>query len=292
MAVFNVHAGHAPYTSGGACGAVGILNESNEARAVKDELKSILESRGHTVYDCTCEEGLSQNKVLKAIVTKCNKHLVDLDISIHLNSGRKDKKGDGKTGGVEVYGYNKETQAIGQAISNAIATGLNIADRGFKVNNGLYVLKNTKNTAILIECCFVDDKDDADKWNAKKCARQIADAIRNAVAEDEITTNNNKQTVNSNKTTQTNINNKKSEKAADSVPVTKWVGKVTANLLNVRQDAGIDFPNLAAYPKLAKGNLVDVLGDKKSAAGEKWFYIRIAGKYYGYVMAKYIEKNK
>ena len=87
----NVHAGHNP-DGKIACGAVGLIKESTEARKVKKEVIKLLKKKGHKVYDCTCANGTSQTDVLKRIVTKCNKHKVDLDVSIHFNAGAGDKK--------------------------------------------------------------------------------------------------------------------------------------------------------------------------------------------------------
>lgn len=70
----------------------------------------------------------------------------------------------------------------------------------------------------------------------------------------------------------------------------KWVGKVTANKLNVRTWAGTEYAQLKSYPTLAKGNLVDVCDTIKAKNGASWYYIRIAGKYFGFVAAKYICK--
>lgn len=70
----------------------------------------------------------------------------------------------------------------------------------------------------------------------------------------------------------------------------KWVGKVTANKLNVRTWAGTENPQLKSYPTLAKGNLVDVCDTIKAKDGASWYYIRIAGKYFGFVSTKYICK--
>ena len=70
----------------------------------------------------------------------------------------------------------------------------------------------------------------------------------------------------------------------------KWVGKVTANSLNVRTWAGTENAKLKSYPMLAKGNLVDVCDTVKAKGGASWYYIRIAGKYFGFVSAKYIKK--
>ncbi len=43
-------------------------------------------------------------------------------------------------------------------------------------------MKHTKAPAIIIECVFVDDKDDADHWNAEKCAQAIVKGITGSVA--------------------------------------------------------------------------------------------------------------
>ena len=69
----------------------------------------------------------------------------------------------------------------------------------------------------------------------------------------------------------------------------KWVGKVTASTLNVRSGAGTSYVPIKSYPTLSKGNLVDVCDSQTNASG-KWYYIRIAGQYFGFVSANYIEK--
>ena len=70
----------------------------------------------------------------------------------------------------------------------------------------------------------------------------------------------------------------------------KYVGKVTATELNVRSWAGAENPKIKKWPLLKKGNLVDVCDIIKAADGTSWYYIRIEGKYYGFVAAKYIKK--
>ena len=64
-----------------------------------------------------------------------------------------------------------------------------------------------------------------------------------------------------------------------------WVGKCTGNGVNVRKGPGENYGNIAGYPKLNKGNLVDVI-NKESG----WYQILIDKKYSGFVSAKYIEK--
>ena len=71
----------------------------------------------------------------------------------------------------------------------------------------------------------------------------------------------------------------------------KYVGKVTATELNVRSWAGKENPTIKKWPLLKKDNLVDVCDTIKAADGSNWHYIRIAGKYYGFVSAMYIKKQ-
>lgn len=173
----NVHAGHNP-AGKIACGAVGIIQESVEDRRVKDEVISQLRTLGHTVYDCTVDNGTSQKDVLQKIVQKCNAHAVDLDVSIHFNSGANDRNGNGKSTGTEVLVYSETSGAkeYAQKICDAIST-LKFRNRGVKVNSGLYVLKHTKAPSLLVECCFVDDKDDVELYSYKEMASAIVHGI-------------------------------------------------------------------------------------------------------------------
>ena len=177
MAVYNVHGGHSLVCRG----AAALLDEVNEDRKVKNRVIELLRAAGHTVYDCTDDSGTTQNKNLSAIVQKCNAHNVSLDISIHLNSGRNDLAGNGSTGGVEVWGYDDNTRTTGEKICAEIASALGYTNRGFKTTHNLYVLNNTHSQAVLIECAFVDDKDDADRWDANRCAEAIVKALTGSV---------------------------------------------------------------------------------------------------------------
>ena len=175
--ILNVHAGHNP-DGKTACGAIGLIRESTEARKVKDLVIAYLRKQGHTVYDCTVEDGKNRDDILYKIVKKCNSNKVDLDVSIHFNAGRNDYVGDNSTGGTEVFAYDAvgEGYKYAQKISNEVAK-LGYRNRGAKVNSTFYVLRNTNAQAILIECCFVDDKDDINLYDADKMAKAIVKGI-------------------------------------------------------------------------------------------------------------------
>ena len=124
--IYNIHGGHNP-AGKIACGATGLLDESREDRLISSEIQRILQAHGNTVYNCTVDNGTSQNDVLKKIVAKCNAHSVDYDISIHLNSGRDDYAGDGSTGG-----FFADNVQAGQQVFNTVNLLLRL-DRDWKV---------------------------------------------------------------------------------------------------------------------------------------------------------------
>lgn len=183
MSTYNVHGGHNRIVPG----ASALLDEVTEDRKVKDGVISRLRSLGHAAYDCTDDNGRTQGANLANIVAKCNKHTVDVDVSAHLNSGREDLEGDNKTGGVEVLIYSEAMKYIAKAVADAIAEEFGYALRsdgttpagfaGVKIKKSLYVLKHTKNKAMLVECCFVDDADDAKVWDADRCADAIVKGL-------------------------------------------------------------------------------------------------------------------
>ena len=71
----------------------------------------------------------------------------------------------------------------------------------------------------------------------------------------------------------------------------KFTGIVNTHALNVRSWAGKNNPNIKSWPRLAKGNYVDVCDTVKAPNGDDWYYIRINGRIYGFVNARYITKE-
>lgn len=198
--VISVHAGHGASNSK-SCGAVGVINESDEARKVKNEVIRLLKQEGHIVYDTTVDYPLSAKDCLNKIVTNCNKYTTDLDVSIHFNSGANDKNGNGATTGTEVFVYSSTSKAKSYAdrVVNKIAS-LGFKNRGVKYSTALAVLK-TKNPCMLIECCFVDDKDDVKLYNYQTMAKAIVEGIlgkslsNTTTTTDKVVENNNKTKV-------------------------------------------------------------------------------------------------
>ena len=108
---------------------------------------------------------------LKEAVTLANNEAADLFISIHLNAG----------GGQGCEAYTWKGQQVTQAVKAcSYLKKLGFKNRGVKDGSNLYVIKNTKCTAILIEVCFVDNKADAELFKRIGYSN-IAKAIYSAI---------------------------------------------------------------------------------------------------------------
>lgn len=68
----------------------------------------------------------------------------------------------------------------------------------------------------------------------------------------------------------------------------KFMGTCTADVLNVRTWAGTNNPTLKSVPSIKYGKSVEVMDAILSNDGGTWYYIRINGKTYGFVSARYI----
>ena len=161
-----VNAGHTK--SGTGTGANGYLNESTETRKIAYALMSYLSDSKHEVIPAVFDRSANN---LKEAVQLANTENADLFVSIHLNAG----------GGTGCEAYTWRGQQVAQAVKAcSYLKKLGFKNRGVKDGSSLYVIKNTKCTAILIEVCFVDNKADAELYNRVGIAN-IARAIYSAI---------------------------------------------------------------------------------------------------------------
>lgn len=154
-----VGAGHSA-PGKGASGAVGFINESLEARQIRNRIIQ-LNAKKNWIIDCTVDSG-TQAAVLTKAVKIANDSGCDADIQIHFNAYKKSSK-DGKTKGVECLCYaptSTKAVQIGRQLCNEISSKLGITNRGIKYRKNLYFLKKTRKPAVILEVCFCDDEDD------------------------------------------------------------------------------------------------------------------------------------
>lgn len=161
-----INAGHTKKGTG--TGANGFLNESKETRKIAYELMKLLADTSHEVIPAVYD--VSSNN-LKESVLLANNNNADLFVSIHLNAG------GGQ--GCEVYTWRGEKVSQAVKVAQNLNT-LGFKNRGVKDGSKLYVIKNTRCTAILIEVCFVDNKQDAELFKNLGYTK-IAQAIYNAL---------------------------------------------------------------------------------------------------------------
>lgn len=161
-----VNAGHTKFSTG--TGANGYLNESTETRKIAYELMRLLADSKHEVIPAVYDRSANN---LKEAVNLANTEGADLFVSIHLNAG----------GGTGCEAYTWKGEQVAQAVKAcSYLKMLGFKNRGVKNGSGLYVIKNTKCTAILIEVCFVDNKADAELYKRVGYSN-IAKAIYNAI---------------------------------------------------------------------------------------------------------------
>lgn len=156
--------------SGVGTGASAILSEVGKNREIGKRLIQMLQEKGHTVINCTNDYASSVDAQLAGIVAKANAQTLDVFISIHLNSG----------GGVgsEVYVYAKggNAETYAKKILPELTASCDFRNRGLKVAN-FYVLRETSAPAVLVEVCFVDSREDADKLNVEAVAKSLFKGI-------------------------------------------------------------------------------------------------------------------
>lgn len=169
--IIGIDMGHT--TSGLGTGATGcgyvehVLNRTLGKRVIE-----LLRKERHTVIDITVDRSTDQ---IRDRVNKANRQYLDMLVSLHFNSGRKDSKGDNRIGGVEVLTYNNRTlQTESKRVCANIAK-LGFTNRGIKIRPDLGILRDTNAKAMLIEVCFIDDKDDMNLYN--KNVEKVAIAI-------------------------------------------------------------------------------------------------------------------
>ncbi|NMM62378.1 N-acetylmuramoyl-L-alanine amidase [Clostridium sp. P21] len=155
-------------------GAEGYRNEEYDCRQYGVLVIEKLQSLGHTCYDCTpsASPALSLGQSLAYRVNKANSIGSSIHLSFHVNAYETDK-----ANGCEVEYISDSGKFYADRICSEISNALGFRNRGSQLRSGLYVLKYTNMTSILIEPFFCDTKSDCDKYDPEKLATAIVKGI-------------------------------------------------------------------------------------------------------------------
>jgi hypothetical protein len=158
-------AGHNAYPD---TGASGYRQEDELTKELWLLVQSKLKSLGYTVMDCTPygQRFKSLTKSLEYRCTTANASGSVFHLCIHFNAG----------GGNGVEAYAMSAKVMAQQLVDEIAK-LGYTNRGVKDGSWLYVLKNTAMPCVLLECFFVDSKEDTDRYNKEAMANAIVKAL-------------------------------------------------------------------------------------------------------------------
>ncbi|WP_339167114.1 N-acetylmuramoyl-L-alanine amidase [Brevibacillus sp. FSL L8-0520] len=148
------------------------------ARYVRDGLKQY---EGVEVLFTHTDDG-SRDVPLKERTDKANTWKADVFVSIHANAFGNNWN---DANGIETFVYASRPAAavkLADAVQRAIIRATGRHDRGVKAGD-LHVLRETKMTAILIECGFMTNREEAELLKGDEYRRKCAAAIVQAIAE-------------------------------------------------------------------------------------------------------------
>jgi N-acetylmuramoyl-L-alanine amidase len=166
-----ISSGHGKYVAG----ASGYINEVTEARKVVDRVAELLNAKGVQASKFHDDTSHSVDENLVTIVNFHNSRGPhDLDVSVHFNA----YVTTAKPVGTEVLYVSSSGLDKAEWVVDAIA-GVGFINRGPKKRTDLYFLNQTRETAILIETCFVDSQADVNLYHQKfdEVCQAICDSI-------------------------------------------------------------------------------------------------------------------
>lgn len=149
-------------------GARAIGDEDTMVSEVGERLAIRLRMSGYEVVMAAPVRSASVSDSLMQRAARANDANADLFVSIHMNAG------GGR--GTEVWIGSERGRHIAEKVVRSISE-LGFRNRGVKLQGkdgkGLYVLRHTRMTAILVEGCFVDSREDMELYDADRMAFAI-----------------------------------------------------------------------------------------------------------------------
>ncbi|MBU8880940.1 N-acetylmuramoyl-L-alanine amidase [Bacillus sp. FJAT-29790] len=204
-------------------------------RGAANYAKNFLENyQNVTVYFAHSDE---RDVPLKERTDKANQLKVDCYVSIHANAYG---SGWNNAGGIETYVHPpkpKEAYELAQKIQKNLVISTGLSDRGVKTAD-FHVLRETRMTAVLAECGFMTNPNEAKLMRSDTFQKTCAEAIVKAIVDQYklIRKNTNPETMPSNSTSQP-----LSKKGLYKVQVGAFNDRKSAeNLANALKSLGYD----------------------------------------------------
>lgn len=176
-----IDAGHGPQTPGKRCPDDSMREfhfNSVVARYVRDGLAQY---EGVQTMFTHADDG-SRDVPLQERTDRANAWGADVFVSIHANASG---NGWSDARGIETYVYTtRPAQAVklAEAVQRNLIKETGLKDRGVKAEN-FHVLRETKMTAILCECGFMTNREEAELLKSDAYRRKCAKAIVAGIAE-------------------------------------------------------------------------------------------------------------
>lgn len=151
-------------------GASGLAQEDNLTKEVGLKVISMLTKLGHSAVNLTPSRASSVSNSLSQRTSKANSTKCDYLISIHFNAF------NGKAHGAEIFAASSAGRRIASPIQRNLVN-LGFRDRGIKNGSHLAVIRNSRMPAILVEVCFLDNRNDMSIYTADKAAIAIVEGL-------------------------------------------------------------------------------------------------------------------
>ena len=179
-----IDAGHGGEDSG-AVGVNGVLEkdinlqmalEIGRAFEEKDYIVVYTRTDDRLLY--TEEQNVKGIRKINDLKNRCKfaeKYPESIFVSIHMNSF-----GSSKYSGTQVYysENSEESRLLADSIQNRVISDLQKNNnRKIKPGNDVYILENVKNTAVLIECGFLTNKEECEKLSEKEYQKELSFSI-------------------------------------------------------------------------------------------------------------------
>ena len=179
-----IDAGH----GGEDCGAIGVsgVYEKDLNLSIAKELGALFEEKGYAVIFTRSDDKLlyREDENIKGIrkisdlKNRCKiaaEYPNALFVSVHMNSF-----GDSKYSGLQVYysPESEESRMLATSIQTSVKESLQKDNnRKIKKGEGMYILENVENTAVLIECGFLTNPSECEKLSEKEYQKSLSFSI-------------------------------------------------------------------------------------------------------------------